>query len=229
MQRMTFGALALALATLATGPATAEPNKLTDQQKQAGWQTLFNGKNLDGWSVRSGKAKYRVEDDAIVGRTVKGSPNTFLTTDKQFSDFVLKFEVLLNDNALNSGVQIRSKLRGDKYGGRLSGPQVEIEHQNGGESGYIYGEALGTGWLSKARDKHAHFKNQKWNQYRVRAVGNRIQTWINGEKVADLTVPDKVQNNFAKGRIGLQVHGVGNRGPFEVRWRNIYLKKIDQQ
>jgi len=68
---------------------------------------LFDGKTLTGWSVHSGFAKYEVEDGAIVGTTVKGSPNSFLCTDRRYGDFVLEFEVNL-DPRLNSGVQIRS-------------------------------------------------------------------------------------------------------------------------
>jgi hypothetical protein len=228
MNRRPFTTLAATLTVLAlVGPAVAEPNTLTEQQKEQGWQALFNGKNLEGWSVRSGEATYRVADDAIIGKTVKGSPNTFLTTEDQFEDFVLKFQVKLDDNQLNSGVQLRSSLRGDSYGGRLYGPQVEIEAAPG-ESGYIYGEAMGTGWLSEDRSAHQEaFKNQTWNQYRVRAVDGRIQTWLNGQKIEDLQLSDEHAEQFSEGRVGLQVHGVGDSGPFQVRWRNIYLKPVN--
>jgi len=209
------------------GPGSGKHNHLSQSQKEAGWQRLFNGRDLEGWSVRSGFARYRVEDGAIVGRTAEGSPNTFLTTDKQFADFVLRFEVKLDDPPLNSGVQIRSKLKGEKHGGRLQGPQVEIEHRDGGDSGYIYGEALGTGWLSEPRTKHEHFRDGAWNEYRVRVVGDRIRTWLNGKQIADLELPPSIAKQHRRGRIGLQVHGVGDRGPFEVRWRDIYLKPIE--
>mgnify|MGYP001326481985 CR=1 FL=1 len=103
--------------------------------------------------------------------------------DKNYSDFELEFEVKC-DNKLNSGVQIRSQLKNpsSKYGGRVNGPQVEIEAsgQNGAEAGYVYGEATGRGWLTpKERLKpHKHFKDGEWNKYRIIAKANRIQTWI---------------------------------------------------
>ena len=56
----------------------------------------------------------------------------------------------------------------------------------------------------------------------IRAVGPRIQTWINGEKIEDISDPE----SYLSGFIGLQVHGVGDRGPFEVRWRDIRLHEI---
>jgi len=73
------------------------------------WMDLFDGETLNGWSIHSGYAKYRVEDGAIVGTAVKGSPNTFLCTDKEYGDFILEFEVKC-DPRLNSGVQIRSRI-----------------------------------------------------------------------------------------------------------------------
>ena len=68
---------------------------------------LFDGKTLNGWEVCNGSAKYTVEDGVIVGTTAKGSPNSFLCTQKDYGDFVLEFDVK-TDPALNTGVQIRS-------------------------------------------------------------------------------------------------------------------------
>jgi hypothetical protein len=210
----------------------ADDNALPADKTSAGWQMLFDGKTLEGWSIKSGFATYKVEDGSIVGTTVKGSPNTFLCSDKKFGDFELTFEVKF-DQFFNSGCQIRSKLRGDKYGGRAYGPQVEIE-KSPGQSGFIYGEAAG-GWQSpepKSKDKavntHSHFKNDGWNQYRVLAVGQKIQTWINGNAVADLTYDEQRYKDNSEGFIGLQVHGVGNNPKeMSVRWKNIYIRKVE--
>jgi hypothetical protein len=193
-------------------------------QDSAGFVPLFNGKNLDGWMQRNGTATYRVEDGVIVGKTSEGSPNSFLCTVKEYGDFELKFEVKVDD-ALNSGVQIRSKSRGDTPDGRVHGPQVEIA--TNGTAGFIYGEGLTTGWLSKDRsDPKAQtaFKKGEWNQYLVKAQGPSIKTWVNGVPVADL-LDD--QTKMMSGFIGLQVHGIKKgTGPYEVRWRNILIKEL---
>jgi hypothetical protein len=195
-----------------------------------GWVSLFDGKTLNGWIQKNGTATYRVEDATIVGKTAKGSPNSFLCTEEEYGNFELEFEVKLYDNALNSGVQIRSKAepKGNKKFGRVNGPQVEIEASGGkgGQAGCIYGEACG-GWMSsnEARKPGKVFKDGEWNGYRVVANGARIQTWINGEQVEDLTDEGKFKSH-PKGFIGLQVHGVGNRGPFQVAWRNIRIKEL---
>lgn len=204
---------------------------------EEGWTSMFNGKTLEGWTQKNGTATYRVEDGAIVGKTEKGSPNSFLATATHYGDFELEFETKVDD-LLNSGVQIRSKTD-DKPGknsiyntGRVNGPQVEIEASGdtGAEGGYVYGEATGRNWLTPA-DKlvpHKHFKDGEWNHYRIVAEGPRIQTWINGEQVSDLT-DEKIYQSHPTGFIGLQVHSIGaNEGPYEVRWRNLRIRELGE-
>jgi hypothetical protein len=192
--------------------------------QEAGFVDLFNGKNLDGWSQRNGTATYRVEDNAIVGKTSEGSPNSFLCTDKLFGDFELMFEVKV-DPQLNSGVQIRSQCVDDRPDGRVNGPQVEISLD--GMAGYVYGEAAG-GWMTPDADRkpHQHFNDGEWNTYHIVAFGNTIQTWINGVPISDLTHQEKFESH-PKGFIGLQVHSIGaGQGPYEVRWRNLKLRDL---
>jgi len=183
------------------------------------WRDLFNGENTQGWIQKNGTASYRVEDGVIVGKTATGSPNSFLCTVEEFADFELAFEVKC-DSKLNSGVQIRSRSTPEFNNGRVHGPQVEIESAPG-ESGYIYSEGTGRGWISKDQPIKDAFVNDQWNQFLVRAVGDRIQTWVNGKKIEDLTDAE----SFRSGFIGLQVHGIGKEeGPYEVRWRNIRIR-----
>lgn len=195
------------------------------------WVSLFDGKSLDGWIQKNGLATYRVEDGTIVGKTAKNSPNSFLCSEKLYGDFELEFEVKLFDGELNSGCQIRSQTKeagdGEDFG-RVNGPQVEIEFsgENGAESGYIYGEACG-GWMTPEDEliPTKAFKDGEWNKYRIVAKGPRIQTWINGQEIEDLVDEEKFKSH-PEGFIGLQVHGVGNKGPFEVAWRNIRIKEL---
>ena len=219
--RMLLGALALTM-VVAVG-ATA----------QDGWTTLFDGKTLDGWIQKNGTATYRVEDGAIVGKTTPDSPNSFLCTKEDYGDFELTFEVKLLNNELNSGVQVRSQTKAPEAGeefGRVNGPQVEIEASGdaGAQAGYIYCEACG-GWMTPDAEapakQHKNFKDGEWNSYRIVAEGPRIQVWINGVQTEDLTDEEKFKSH-PTGFIGLQVHGVGDKGPFEVAWREIKIKPL---
>jgi hypothetical protein len=166
-------------------------------------------------------------DGTIVGQTSEGSPNSFLCTTKDYGDFELEFEVKVHDK-LNSGVQIRSQTKGGDPNERVNGPQVEIE-AGPAEAGYVYGEATGRGWLTPPErlKPHDHFKNGEWNKFRVLAKGPRIQTWINGEMIEDLT-DEPIYKTHPKGFIGLQVHGIGKQqGPYDVAWRNIRIRTAD--
>ncbi len=201
-----------------------------------GWTSLFDGKTLDGWVQKNGTASYRVENGTLVGKTAEGSPNSFLCTEKNYGDFELELEVKV-DPRLNSGVQIRSKTKETATGtgkndqaGRVYGPQVEIEGSGGkgAESGYVYGEATGRGWLTPKERliPHKKLKDGEWNKYRIVAKGPRIQTWINGEPVEDLT-DEEIYKTHSCGFIGLQVHGIKkDTGPFEVAWRNIRIREL---
>lgn len=201
-----------------------------------GWTSLFDGKTLDGWVQKNGTASYRVENGTLVGKTTEGSPNSFLCTEKNYGDFELELEVKV-DPRLNSGVQIRSKTKETATGtgkndqaGRVYGPQVEIEGsgEKGAESGYVYGEATGRGWLTPKERliPHKKLKDGEWNKYRIVAKGPRIQTWINGEPVEDLT-DEEIYKTHPCGFIGLQVHGIKkDTGPFEVAWRNIRIREL---
>lgn len=199
-----------------------------------GFRPLFDGKTLEGWTQKGGKATYEVVDGAVVGTSVAQTPNSFLCTDKEYGDFVLEVELKV-DNALNSGIQIRSHCfeKPTKFkkkeipAGRVHGYQVEIDPTDRGFSGGIYDEGR-RGWLNDlAGDKHkaarAAFKRDGWNKYRIEARGNSIKTWVNGIPAADLK--DDVDKS---GFIALQVHSVPNKNAGkQVRWRNIRIKELD--
>ena len=187
-----------------------------------GWQLLFNGKDLSGFKQLNGQAPYTVEKGELVGTTVSNQPNSFLATEKDYSDFILEYELKV-DTSMNSGVQIRSHSKPEYNNGRVHGYQVEIDPSDRKWSGGIYDEA-GRGWLYSMElnpEGKKAFKNNQWNKYRVEAIGNTIRTWVNGIPTANL-----VDEGEASGFIAFQVHAIGkNKAPgTQVRWKNIYIK-----
>lgn len=202
------------------------------------WIELFDGESLDGWVHMNGSHTYCVEDGAIVGRTTAGSDNSFLCTTRTFADFELEVEVWI-DGVTNSGIQFRSRARpittqpghGHFAAGRVYGPQAEIrrrEQPGLPTTGTLYGEALGTGWLSseeKIEQGHDFYNNEAWNHLRIVAVGPRLQTWVNDHPVEDL-VREDVFETHPSGFIGLQVHGIEDQGPFEMKFRKIRIRPL---
>ncbi len=220
----------LFLLTITLLTATSWADHHSEKQEEPAWTSLFNGKTLKGWNRKNGTANYIVKDGVITGTTSKASPNSFLCTDKEYADFELEFEMKIHHKQLNSGVQFRSKNTGGREEGRVNGPQCEAEATNmkhGGQSGYIFAEATKYYWLTPKdkRTPHQHFKDDAWNLFRIKAIGPRIQTWINGQLVSDLT-NEEFYKEYPSGFIALQIHSVGMRGPFSASWKNIRIREI---
>lgn len=188
---------------------------------QAEWKPMFNGENLDGWTKLNGDAEYEVDGSTITGIARLNTPNTFLTTEENYSDFILELEVKV-DPRLNSGIQIRSESREDYMDGRVHGYQVEIDPSARKWSGGIYDEAR-RGWLyplTKNKACGEAFQNGLWNHYRIEAVGNEIKTWINGVQCANL-----YDDMTSEGFIALQVHSIHNEDleGTTVQWRDVRI------
>lgn len=186
------------------------------------WVSLFNGKNLDGWKQLNGTATYSVEGNELVGTTVASSPNSFLATEKTFSDFILELEFKL-DADMNSGIQVRSESKPEFKNGRVHGYQVEVDPSSRAWTGGIYDEARRE-WLYpleyNSPAKKA-FKKNEWNKVRVECIGPVIRTWINGVAAAQV-----VDDLTPKGFIALQVHSIDKSEDAgkKIRWRNIRIQ-----
>jgi len=195
------------------------------QKQSGGWTNLFDGKTLNGWKKLSGNAEYAIEKGAITGITSMNTPNRFLTTEKEYGDFVLELEVMMEDTTSNSGIQFRSHLNpaGNNGKGRVYGYQFEIDPSSRRWSGGIYDEAR-RDWLYpldlNAAAKPA-FKNGQFNKVRIECIGHDIRTWVNGTEAAHL-----VDTFDASGFIALQVHSIGKpeQAGKKIYWKNIRIK-----
>ena len=209
--------------------------------------SLYDGHDLTGWVQRGGKAVYTTEGDAIVGTSVAETPNSFLCTDKEYSDFILEYDFKV-DPLLNSGVQIRSECfdvptklewKGKTISiaaGRVHGYQVEIDPSPKRDrwwSAGIYDEGR-RGWLYPGEDGGDEkeftdqgrkiFKQGDWNHVRVEVRGDSIKTWLNGAPCADIK-----DSMTPRGFIALQVHSVGKHADLvgkQVRWRNLLITEL---
>jgi hypothetical protein len=190
------------------------------------WRDLLGGGSLSGWHSLGGKAPYVVEGGEVVGHSVLDSPNSWLTTNETFGDFILEYEAKV-DPKLNSGVMIRGLSREDYRDGRVHGYQAEIDSSPRAWSGGIYDEER-RGWLNpltrNPAAQHA-FRMGDWNKFRVEAIGNSIRTWVNGVPAANL-----VDAMTPRGFLALQVHAVGSdpaMAGLEARFRNIRILTED--
>lgn len=191
------------------------------------WVSLFNGKDFTGWTIRGEQVKndYRIENREIVGTSKPNSQNTFLSTEKDYTDFILELEVKA-DTGMNSGIQFRSQSLPDYKNGRVHGYQAEIDPSDRAWSGGLYDEAR-RGWLVNLKNNpegQKAYKKFDWNKYRIEARGKTVRIFLNGVKTTEFT--DTLQTS---GFIALQVHGTKKERPMEVRWRNIRLAELPKQ
>lgn len=184
--------------------------------------SLFNGKDLSGWKLLNGKAKYEVKNGEIIGTTVANEPNSFLVTEQNYGDFILALE-FKNESGMNSGIQFRSESKADYMNGRVHGYQFEIDPSPRAWTGGIYDEARRQ-WLYTLEYNPAAkkaFKANDWNNVRIECIGNTLRTFVNGIPAAHV-----VDDMTPKGFIALQVHSISKPEDAgkQIRWKNIKLQ-----
>lgn len=192
------------------------------QTKNAEGISLFNGKDLKGWKVLNGKAKYEIKNGEIVGTTVANEPNSFLVTEETYGDFILTVEFKI-DSGTNSGIQFRSESKPEYQNGRVHGYQFEFDTSPRSWTGGLYDEGRRQ-WLYPLEynpDAKKAFKLKEWNTARIECIGNTLRTFLNGVP-ASYVVDDMTPRGF----IALQVHSVSKPADAgkQVRWRNIKLQ-----
>ena len=191
------------------------------------WQSLFDGKTLNGWKQMTGSAPYVVENGQIVGTTVPGSPNSFLASEQRFSgDFVLELEAMMTDTTTNSGVQFKSNFdpKASNGKGRIFGYQFDFDPSFRKWSGGIYDEGRRE-WLypvSHNPKGQIFFSPNVYHKIRIECIGNAVKTWLDG--VAVSYVVDTLTAN--EGILALQVHSIGRpeHAGVKVFWRNIRIQ-----
>lgn len=190
-----------------------------ETKEEIPWTNLITNNSLKGWNIKGGKAPFKVENGVVIGTTAANTPNTFLTTDKMYSNFIFEIDFKV-DSTINSGIQIRSNSLPYYRDGMVHGYQVEIDPSKRAWSGGIYDEKRRK-WLHTLENNseaQKAFKQNEWNHYRVEAIGYTIKTWINSVPASYL-IDDKTTSGF----FGLQVHSIGknkDRLGKQVMWKN---------
>ena len=209
----------LAVATLPAVPAAGPP-----------WRTLFNGRDLAGWKIVSAepRAKTWVEDGALVGHMVRGTPeHTFFCTEDKFDDFILELECF-QTGGFNTGILFRCVDTPAAASVRLHGYQVKIDPSPTRRwTGGIFDD-YGRNWLwlytlqDDARARSAYRFNE-WARFRIEAIGRSLKVWVNGVPTAHL-----LHDKYTRGYLALKIHSFPAKGDTEqeknlIRFRNIRI------
>jgi len=168
-----------------------------------GWTPIFNGKDTTGWTARGG-GTWTVDGGTLVGKDGPGH----LFSNGTWTDVEMRAMVKVNERG-NSGFYFRTVPNADDPDTWPTGYEAQVDnHDPKNFTGCVYARA----WADELITR-----DEAWFDYRVRAVGNRIQTWINGQPMVDTELTD-----FASGHIALQTHHNGN----EIRWRDIQVRDL---
>lgn len=204
---------------------------LTSSTSIAGeWIELFNGKDLTNWENPYDWGKAEVVNGELHLTTEKSK--WFLSTEKEYSDFIFEAEVKMPGSGTNSGFLFRSH----KSKNKMFGYQAEVDPSSRNWSGGLYDEGRRRWFISPNRD-HAEseeekatsiaafveragtsFKLDDWNHYRIECRGDHIKISVNGVVTTD--IHDKED---AKGYIALQHHGEDGQ---IYRFRNIRIMEL---
>ena len=140
---------------------------------------LFNGRDLTGWGGEAA-AFWKVEAGALVSNGVPQPRDSWLRTDRELENFDLTFQAR-TEGQVGTGLFFRSAVEPGK---RILGWQLDIgQDYDGG----LFKEGPNGGMISyppKAK-AHAAVKPGEWNEYRLRAEGRRLRTWVNGVAMQD--------------------------------------------
>ncbi len=202
MKRLSAIAIGLMLIGLAAMPYSQRASG------QAGWVTLFDGKNLDNWN-QIGDANWKLADGVVTAD--KGSG--FLVSKNSYGDFQLRAEFWVDEDA-NSGIFIRCT-NPDKVG-TDSAYEVNIFDKRPDPT-------YGTGAIvNVAKVDPMPKAGGKWNVYDITAKGPEFIIILNGQK----TVDGAKDGKFANGRIALQYGAGAVKDKGIVKFRKVEIKPL---
>ena len=236
-----------ALVSGADQPALATPSHLAKppvRPAEAGFVSLFNGKDLTGWD---GNPKlWSVKDGVITGQTTAENPtkgNTFLIwTNGTVGDFELRcsFKLTPGDDKgfANSGIQYRSKVL-DPANWVVGGYQADME-AGPTYTGILYEERMRgimalrgekvvwgkddkkqvVGSIGDAMSIRVAIRKGDWNDYLIVAQGNHLMQFINGKQTVDVTDECEAKRAMS-GVLALQLHA---GSPMLAQFKNIRIK-----
>ena len=241
----------VAVLILATGTASRADGPVDSD----GFTSLFNGKDLTGWTVPEGDGGHWKVADGVIDydalSEAKGDKN--LWSDREYGDFILKIDWRLKDAPfINKGIPYI--LPDGTHARDIQGHEIKLPLPDADSGVFLRGDGqyqvniwcwpIGSGEMYSLRTNPAtppdlraaatpkHQADRpvgEWNRFEITVKGNTVRTSLNGVVVIDgVTIPELP----AKGRIALQHHGAKNKAgewtgpPSLVQFKNIAIKEL---
>lgn len=188
---------------------------LSPDPDAGGYRAIFhNADHLGAWTPRGG-GTWKAEADQVGGMTLVGRDGPgHLFTNEEFTDFEVRAFVRVNTRG-NSGLYVRVRPKPSNPDTWPDGYEAQVDNDDPNNwTGCIYDRAKPAGSM----DETLRTRDNAWFDYRIRCVGNRVQTWINGVPMVDAELDD-----YADGHIALQTHHSGN----VIEYREIEVRGLD--
>ena len=187
-----------------------------------GWQSLFNGKDLEGWKPNEKPETFSVKDGELI---VKGDRSHLFYVGKgdnpKFKNFELRLEIMTKPKA-NSGVYVHTEFQPDGWPGKGYEIQVNNTHQDPKKTAGVYG--IKDNFTAPAKD-------DEWFTMLITVKDKSITTKVNDKVISEWTEPEGWMPpksfagralNPAGGTIAIQGHDPGS----EVHYRKIEIKPL---
>ena len=207
------------LLTFTSSVVFAADNQLSEAEKKAGWQLLFNGRDHTGWKCNNGKPiATPVEDGSLLPYKSGGY---IVIHEKQFGDFTLKCDVKWEVEKCNSGIFFRVE---DPENPVHTGFEAQV-HSGHNKSKHDFGAIYDL----VANTEGAGKSTGEWNTVEITCRGPKIEVVVNGKKVCSMDCdeftrpgycpdgqkhkyhldgkPRAVKDFARKGYLGFQDHG----------------------
>ncbi|MBR2073061.1 MAG: DUF1080 domain-containing protein [Alistipes sp.] len=231
MKRLLFVVLLVCGASFV---ATAqEHNTLTKKERKAGWQLLWNGRDLSGWKSNSPNGDMNKGWKAVDGELVimAGSGAGDIITEKRYHDFELSVDFKITEGA-NSGIKY---FIGENGSIGCEFQILDDENHPDAKMGFNGNRRLGSLYDLIPADGWALVAKRDWNTARIVVRGNHVEHWLNGVKILEYEKNNDMwdtivsHSKFAKvenfaggdgGHILLQDHND------EVHYRNLKIREL---
>jgi type 1 glutamine amidotransferase len=190
--------------------------------KDEGWITLFNGKNLDGWTASENQGTFTAKDGELI---VNGARSHLFYTGPvrrhNFKDFEFRADVKTTKGS-NSGIYFHTQYQQTGWPDKGFECQVNTSHSDRKKTGGLYN-------VVDVMD-NAPSKDGEWCNYYIKVEGKHVIIKIDGKTTVDWTQPDNYVppkgmpgRKIGQGTIAIQGHDPKSL----VCFKNIAIKPLD--
>lgn len=213
-----------------------EKFQLSDEEKKLGYEVLFDGSDLSKWV--GDKVGYQVVNGCIDVTASYGAAKN-LYTEKEYTDFIFRFEFCFLKEGVNNGIGIRTPQGVDAAYHGMCEVQV-LDHDAPMYADLKPHQVHGSVYGIVPAKRIVHKPLGEWSTMEIRVVGDNVKVTVNGEVINEANVrkatkghnvaPDGSDNNpytvdgrnhpglfNKKGHVGFLGHGAG------IKFRNVRI------